>query len=167
MAQLRHRCPESSAMGRPGSSAAGSGGRRRRHHPAGEFGRLPRSRLTGPGRPAGRRPRSVVGEGRVFGACCFAGKLRSPGGPTLVPPWPTPLTPYAGPPTPDPTPATRVPLTARGRITAGHAPSGEWSGRAGKVRFARLIQRRGRDLGGPSARAAFGGNLSLPARHSG
>jgi hypothetical protein len=36
-----------------------------------------------------------------------------------------------------------------------------------KVRFARLIQRRGRDLGGPSARAAFGGNLSLPARHSG
>jgi hypothetical protein len=29
------------------------------------------------------------------------------------------------------------------------------------VRFARLIQRRGRDLGGPSARAAFGGNLSL------
>jgi len=30
------------------------------------------------------------------------------------------------------------------------------------VRFARLIHRRGRDLGGPSARAAFGGNLSLP-----
>jgi len=31
----------SSAMGRPGSSAAGSGGRRRRHYPAGEFGRRP------------------------------------------------------------------------------------------------------------------------------
>jgi hypothetical protein len=30
------------------------------------------------------------------------------------------------------------------------------------VRFARLIHRRGRDLGGPSARAAFGGNLTLP-----
>jgi hypothetical protein len=30
-----------------------------------------------------------------------------------------------------------------------------------KERFARLIQRRGRDLGGPSARAAFGGNLNL------
>jgi hypothetical protein len=30
-----------------------------------------------------------------------------------------------------------------------------------KVRFARLIQRRVRALGGPSARAAFGGNLSL------
>jgi len=30
-----------------------------------------------------------------------------------------------------------------------------------KVRFARLIDRCGRDLGGPSARAAIGGNLSL------
>jgi hypothetical protein len=27
------------------------------------------------------------------------------------------------------------------------------------MRFARLIHRRARDLGGPSARAAFGGNL--------
>src|SRR6266545_4393668 len=31
-----------------------------------------------------------------------------------------------------------------------------------KVRFARLMQRRVRDLGGPSAGAAFGGNLSPP-----
>jgi hypothetical protein len=49
-------------------------------------------------------------------------------------------------------------------------PSGEWSGRAGRcasrggalraaVRFARLIHRPVRDLGGPSVRAAFGGNL--------
>jgi hypothetical protein len=30
------------------------------------------------------------------------------------------------------------------------------------VRFARLIQRRGRDLGGPVVRAACGGNPSLP-----
>ena len=30
------------------------------------------------------------------------------------------------------------------------------------VRFARLIHRRGRALGGPSVRAAFGGNLSVP-----
>jgi len=30
-----------------------------------------------------------------------------------------------------------------------------------EVRFARLIHRRGRASGGPSARAAFGGNLSL------
>jgi hypothetical protein len=29
------------------------------------------------------------------------------------------------------------------------------------VRFARLMHRRGRDLGGPSARAASGGSLSL------
>jgi hypothetical protein len=28
------------------------------------------------------------------------------------------------------------------------------------VRFARLIHRHGRDLGGPTARAAYGGNLS-------
>ena len=27
------------------------------------------------------RPRSVAGRGRAFGACCFAGKLRSPAGP--------------------------------------------------------------------------------------
>jgi hypothetical protein len=30
------------------------------------------------------------------------------------------------------------------------------------VRFARLIQRLGRVLGGPAVRAAFGGNLILP-----
>jgi hypothetical protein len=30
------------------------------------------------------------------------------------------------------------------------------------VRFARLIHRRGRVLGGPAVRAAFGGSLSLP-----
>jgi mannose-6-phosphate isomerase-like protein (cupin superfamily) len=39
-----------------------------------------------------------------------------------------------------------------------------------KVRFARLIHRRGRDLGGPSARAACGGSLTgqtrLPTNHT-
>jgi hypothetical protein len=30
------------------------------------------------------------------------------------------------------------------------------------VRFAQLIHRRGRVLGEPTVRAAFGGNLSLP-----
>jgi hypothetical protein len=39
------------------------------------------------------RPRSVAGEGRAFGACCFAGKLRSPAGPDPVPSWPRRLTP--------------------------------------------------------------------------
>jgi hypothetical protein len=33
-----------------------------------------------PGTPL-RRPRSVAGCGRAFGACCFAGELRSPAGP--------------------------------------------------------------------------------------
>jgi hypothetical protein len=37
-----------------------------------------------------RRPRSVAGRGRAFGACCFAGKLRSPAGPGPVAPWPSP-----------------------------------------------------------------------------
>jgi hypothetical protein len=31
-----------------------------------------------PDQPPARRPRAVAGEGRAFGACCFAGKLRSP-----------------------------------------------------------------------------------------
>ena len=41
------RCRPSSAMGRPGSMPACIDRRRRRHHPVIEFGRLPRSRLTG------------------------------------------------------------------------------------------------------------------------
>jgi hypothetical protein len=77
-----------------------------------------------------RRPQSVAGEGRAFGACCCAGKLRSPAGPGPVPRWPRALTPTRNP-TLDPTPATRVPPSpAGGRIAAGDAPSGEWSGRA-------------------------------------
>jgi hypothetical protein len=32
----------------------------------------------------------------------------------------------------------------------------------GKVRFARLIHSGAHDLGGPTVRAAYGGNLSLP-----
>jgi hypothetical protein len=35
------------------------------------------------------------------------------------------------------------------------------------VRFARLIHRRGRVLGGPAVRAASGGSLSLPDCYSG
>jgi hypothetical protein len=56
------------------------------------------------------RPRSVAGRGRTFGACCFAGNLRGPGGPgpAQVPPWPRRSTPtLVG--TLVPTPATRVP----------------------------------------------------------
>jgi hypothetical protein len=53
-----------------------------------------------------------------------------------------------------------------GRIAAARlrrrclAPSGGVVRPRRVVRFARLIHRRGRVLGGPSARAAFGGNLS-------
>jgi len=101
-------------------------------HAAGEFGRLPRSRLTGT--TASRRPRSVTRWGRAFGACCFASKLRSPGGPGPAPPWPRPWTPtLVGTlvPTRVPTPATRVPPH---RLAAGSPPvmppSGEWSERS-------------------------------------
>jgi hypothetical protein len=42
-------------------------------------------------------------------------------------------------------------------------PRGEWSGPRRKVRFARLMQRRGRVFGGPAVRAACGDNLIPPA----
>jgi hypothetical protein len=41
------------------------------------------------------------------------------------------------------------------------ALSGEWSGQAEWMRFARLIHRPVRVLGGPAVRAALGANLSL------
>jgi hypothetical protein len=47
-------------------------------------------------------------------------------------------------------------------------PSGEWSGQAEWMRFARLIDRPIRVLGGPSVRAAFGGiegNRFIDLRH--
>src|SRR4029450_6802167 len=51
------------------------------------------------------------------------------------------------------------------RITAGQSPYGGVEGTGRAVRFARLIHRPVRVLGGPSARAAFGGNLSLLEYH--
>ena len=90
---------------------------------------------------AGRRPRSVAGWGRAFGACCFAGKLRSPAGPAPVSRGEGELDP-----TLVPTRRSRVPLAGAGggfvlvmplvgpvgRKNRGRlAPSGEWSGRAG------------------------------------
>jgi hypothetical protein len=116
------------------------------------------------------------GKGRAFGACCFAGKLRSPVGPG-----PGAKVAEAADPTLVgtlvPTPATRVPtrcLVARsllvsplvgpvGRGFCGRlAPLGGVERPRRVVRFARLIQRRDRVLGGPTVRAAVGGNLSLP-----
>jgi hypothetical protein len=100
--------------------------------------------------PAGHPRWSVVG--RAFGACCFAGKLRSPAPPTGR--WPHParlqggesyVNPYVNlygiPCATDGVPH----LSPRARICPGHAPeggqsaaktaadwppSGEWSGRA-------------------------------------
>jgi hypothetical protein len=44
----------------------------------------------------------------------------------------------------------------------GPAPWGEWCGQAEWTRFARLIHRHVRVVGGPAVRAAHGGNLKLP-----
>jgi hypothetical protein len=127
-----------------------------------------------------RRPRSVAGGGRAFGACCFASKLRSPaghalaalgwGGLTLRHSLRQPLRDSlrAGVAYPWfcwPSASVLVSPPSWGQSAAKTAA--DWPSYGGverpgrKVRFARLIQRRGRVLGGPSARAASGGNLSL------
>jgi hypothetical protein len=92
--------------------------------------------------------------GCAFGACCFAGKRRSPAPLTGRRDSPGPARggdPYAGPyAEPDAEPyarGVRTPSPPGGRITAGHAPWG--SGAAAPS-------------GRPSAEAAFGGNPSLP-----
>jgi hypothetical protein len=79
-----------------------------------------------PGIPP-RWPRSVAGRGRAFGACCFAGKLRSPGGPgpgatvaEAVDPYASGYaSPYASPYAGHP----RTPPVPRARICPGYAPS--------------------------------------------
>ena len=121
-----------------------------------------------PGTPP-RQPRSVAGWGRAFGACCFAGKLRSPAhasGDAATRPNFRAATPTSFPtstPTSFPTRWGCVPLASLAeRIGAGQSPS--WGQSAAKtaadwppyggverprrvVRFARLIHRHGRDLG--------------------
>jgi hypothetical protein len=146
--QLRQQCP---SVKRDGT--------------ADQVGPLPRSPLTGTQPAAGRRLRSVAGRERAFGACCFAGKLRSPAGPSRAPRWPrTSTLTLVG--TRVPTPATRVPLPARAAGSPWSCPSwgqsaaktaADWPPSGGverprrKVRFARLIHRRVRALGRPSA----------------
>jgi hypothetical protein len=149
-----------------------------------------------------RRPRSVAGWGRAFGACCFAGKLRSPAGPGREPPWPGQLTPTSfstSTPTSFPTRWGGVPLVSlTEHIGAGQSPlrggrpppktprgvppwwgqsaakpAADWPPSGGVVRprrvvrFARLIHRRVRALGVPSARAAFAGISYRPGYHVG
>jgi hypothetical protein len=158
--------PESSAMGRPGSSAAGSGCRRRRLHPAGEVGRMPRSRLTGTHArpPAAGHGRWRVGTRlrRVLLRWQAPQPCRSRPGATVV----EAVDPYAGlyaePYAGLYAGHLRTPSPPGGRITAGHAPRGGVERPRRVVRFARLIHRRVGVLGGPSARAACGGNVSLP-----
>jgi hypothetical protein len=112
-----------------------------------------------------RRPRSVAGRGRAFGACCFAGNLRSPAGPTPVPPsprWLDPhVIPYVNPYVIPYALAVRTPGFHGEGICAAQPPSGGVERPRRVVRFARLIHRRVRVLGGPLARAASGGSLSL------
>jgi hypothetical protein len=78
-----------------------------------------------PGQPPARRPRSVAGEGRAFGACCFAGKLRSPAhasGDAATRPNFRTATPTSTP-TSFPTRWGCVPLASLvERISAGHSP---------------------------------------------
>jgi hypothetical protein len=118
--------------------------------------------------PGSPRPRSVAGEGRAFGACCFAGKLRSPAPLTGGRPHPAGLgaaTPTAIPtsiPTAFPAPPMAYPphrLEAESLLVM--PPHGEWCGQAERMRFARLIDRPVRILGGPAVRDACGGNLRL------
>jgi hypothetical protein len=66
----RRDAARSSAKEWPGSSAAGAGGRRRRHHPAGEFGRLPRSRLTET--TTARQPGAVACHRAMVSESCVA-----------------------------------------------------------------------------------------------
>jgi hypothetical protein len=126
-----------------------------------------------PGPPA-CRPRSVAGRGRAFGACCFAGKLRSPAGPGPAPPWPRRLTPTSFPPS-FPTRAGCVPprwpeapfplvMPPRGASRPQKprlAPLGGVERALGKVRFARLIHSGARVLGGPGGPRRLRRHLSL------
>jgi hypothetical protein len=104
---------------------------------------------------AASRPPAVAGEGRAFGACCIAGKLRSPAGPS-----PSPPVAKAPDPTSFPTRRGGVPLASLAeRISAGQWPPCGGVERPGRaVRFARLIHRPVRVLGGPAVRAACGGD---------
>src|SRR5829696_4316258 len=64
-------------------------------------------------------------------------------------------------------------VTLRSSLGAGmdhlraHGLSGEWCGRAECMRFARLMHRPGRVLGGSSVRAASGGIPACPGCHAG
>ena len=88
------------------------------------------------------RPRSVAGEGRAFGACCFAGKLRSPAGPALAALRRSGLTPTSFPtstPTSFPTPPVAYPSCPAWPHLSSSVPLGGVERPRRMVRFARLI----------------------------
>jgi hypothetical protein len=98
-----------------------------------------------PGTPlAGHSP--WLGGGRAFGACCFAGKLQ-----------PCPARLWGGDPHVNGYVNPYVIPYALGVRTPG------LGGQAERTRFARLIHRPGRVLGGPAVRAACGGDSTLAA----
>jgi hypothetical protein len=80
--RLRHRCPRVKRdRGMRPNSPAGWCRLRRPPDPAADESSRPIALDRDPGQPPATRPRTVAGWGRAFGACCFAGKLRSPAPP--------------------------------------------------------------------------------------
>jgi hypothetical protein len=133
-ASLHHRAPLGQAKGavsvdpQAGAEGGDQGGQGGGIMPASPSG-LPGTRRC--------RQRSVAGKGRASGACCFAGKLRSPAGPApsamigAVGPYADPYADlYADPYARD----SRTPSLARRSILAGHAPSGGVEGPRRKER---------------------------------
>jgi hypothetical protein len=117
------------------------------------------------------RPWSWRDRGRAFGACCFAGKLRSPAGLTMVSRGRGGLDP-----TLVPTRRGRVPLGAQAGVSCCSCPSwGQLTARnrsllaPGGGALRGMIHRRVRVRCGPAVCAACGGNLkpALVATHGG
>jgi hypothetical protein len=130
---------------------------------AAQVQRCSHSRLTAcpaPRRPATRRGRWWDAPSARAASLASSAALPVPASVRLGRGSPT-LGPFPGStPGPISAQATGAPsLPAQPQFGLVGAPSGEWSGQAEWMRFARLIHRPVRDLGGPAVRAAFGGNL--------
>ena len=136
-----------------------------------------------PGTPA-RRPLWVAGGDAPSARAASLASSAAPAGPGPVPPWPSPSslrwtlrgtlrwTLRRPPAYPLTARAARLPWSCPlvgpvGRKNRGRlAPLGGVERPGRKVRFARLIQRPVRDLGGPAVRAASGGIQSRPGCHA-
>jgi hypothetical protein len=94
------------------------------------------------------------GRGRAFGACCFAGKLRSPAGPGPAPPWPRRLDPTSFP-TSIPTAFPAPPMAYPAHPACPHL---RWScplvGPVGRKNRGRLAPLRGSGAAAPSGCAS-------------